>query len=105
MKNSALVTVSLPRAVLDQVDAAAQKERRTRSNFIRTALERSLTGADRLAALQEIAAAGLEEYAADHAPRERPANPAQIVAEASTEGQRMLDAHRAIAAGNRRATK
>jgi metal-responsive CopG/Arc/MetJ family transcriptional regulator len=55
MRNSQLVTVSLPREVLEQVDAAAQKERRSRSNFIRAALEQSLTGAERLRELQAIA--------------------------------------------------
>jgi metal-responsive CopG/Arc/MetJ family transcriptional regulator len=98
MKNSALVTVTLPREILDQVDAAAQKERRTRSNFIRTALERSLTGKDRLAALQAIADTGLEDYAAD-GNRERRPNATAVIADSCVEGRHRLAALDSIAKG------
>jgi Arc/MetJ-type ribon-helix-helix transcriptional regulator len=103
MRNSQLVTVSLPREILEQVDAAAQKDRRSRSNFIRDALENSLTAAGRVAALDAVTAQGLAQYDAAHK-KVRPRNPAEIVAEASTDGQRLLDAHREIAAGSGKAT-
>ena len=101
MRNSQLVTVSLPPEVLEQIDAAAQRERRTRSNFIRTALERSLTGEGRMAALQAIADAGLADAA--NATQERAPNPSQVVAESSADGHARLNALQKIAAGNRKA--
>lgn len=101
MRNSQLVTVSLPREVLEQVDAAAAKERRSRSNFIRAALENSLTGQQRLDAPQAIADVGLEEA---NVPRERAPNATEIIAASSTEGHARLRALGEIAAGNRKVT-
>jgi predicted transcriptional regulator len=98
MKNSALVTVSLPREVLEQVDAAARQSERSRSYTVRKLLENALTGQERLDALKQIAAAGLEEEA--NKPREPVPNASEVIGKASVEGHRMLAAQQAIAAGN-----
>jgi predicted transcriptional regulator len=95
--------LTLPAPLIEALDAEARAQDRPRSYVARKLLERSLTGPDRLAALEAVADAGLEDYAAGAA-RERSRNPAEIVAAASTDGQRMLDAHREIAAGSRKAT-
>jgi uncharacterized protein (DUF1778 family) len=97
------ISLTLRPQTLKALDAAAQQQRRSRSQFVDLVLQGapSVTGETRLRDLQAIAAAGLAEYA-DDATRERAPNATALIADASTEGQRMLDAHRAIAAGNRK---
>ena len=63
------ICLTLPGPLLKALEAAAQAQDRPRSYIVRKLLERSLTGQDRLTALEEVAAAGLEQYAAEHAPR------------------------------------
>jgi predicted transcriptional regulator len=96
------VCLTLPGPLLKALDEEAQAQDRPRSYIARKLLERGLTAADRQAALQEIATAGLEQFEAENAKRERPRNPGEIIAAASADGQRMLDAHREIAKGGTR---
>jgi hypothetical protein len=92
-----LAIVALEAArVADTKNAAVEAARKL--------LERSLTAENRVAALQAISDAGLAEFAAS-ATRERPRNPAEVIAAASVDGQRLLDAHRKIAAGNRKGAR
>jgi hypothetical protein len=97
--------IRAPADLVRELDNAAERDDRTRSAQAVHLLRHALTGKERLAALEAISAAGLERYDAEHA-RERAPNATAVISEASAEGcQPMLDAHRAIAAGNRRATK
>lgn len=95
-----ITSVSLPTELTDRIDQVARDSERSRSFVVRKLLERSLTGKERLAALEEIAAQGLEEYAAKHA-REPGQNPGEIIAESSTDGHRRLDAMQKIAKGGK----
>jgi hypothetical protein len=69
---------------------------------VRKLLEQSLTGEDRLHALEEIAAAGLAENAAKRAMRPRAPNATEVIAESCVEGRRRLDALSEIAKGAKR---
>jgi predicted transcriptional regulator len=93
-----ITTVNLPEELTDRIDEVARASERSRSYTVRKLLESALTGADRQAALDAIAAQGLEDYA-ENGRRERAPNPSEVIAAASTAGQRMLDAHRKIAKG------
>jgi hypothetical protein len=97
-------SISLPEGLDQAAAAAAQRDGRKYSDWARRAIERAVgevTGETRLADLEEIAAAGLADYEAAHAPRAR-SNPAEIIAAASTAGHDALRAHQQIAAGNRK---
>lgn len=97
-----ITTVNLPEELQDRIDEVARASERSRSFVIRRLLEQSLSATDRAAALAAVAADGLEQYAAEHAPRERPANPAEVISAASTDGHSRLNALKKIAAGNRK---
>jgi predicted transcriptional regulator len=92
------ICVYLPEHLAKEIDKAAAADDRSRSAYIRRTLERAVTGHDRLAALEEIAAEGLEDYAAN-VTRERGPNPGQVIAESSTDGHRRLEALEKIAKG------
>jgi predicted transcriptional regulator len=87
-----------------RIDDIAQAADRTRHYVARKLLERALTGEDRLHALEEIAAAGLEEFAAN-SNRPRAPNATEVIAAASTAGHAALLAHQRIAAGNRKSSR
>jgi predicted DNA-binding protein len=62
--NANSTSVYLPPPLREKIDEAARSDGRTRSGFIRHALERAVhevTGASRLADLEHIAAAGLSK--------------------------------------------
>jgi predicted transcriptional regulator len=102
MTSMKITSVSLPIALTDQLDQVARQSDRSRSYVVRKLLENALTGEDRLHALEEIAAAGLEENAAERAYRVRGPNPGQVISESSTDGHARLNAMKKIAAGNRK---
>jgi hypothetical protein len=99
------VCLTLRPEIVRAVDAARGKGRdaKSRSQFVDLTLERALqiTGESRLAELEEIAAAGREEYA-EGFKRPRAPNATEVIAEASVEGHARLRALNKIAAGNRR---
>jgi predicted transcriptional regulator len=97
-----ITSVSLPDSLTDRIDEVARQSERSRSFVVRKLLEQSLTGADRLAALEQIAAAGLEENAAERAARPRAPNATETIAESCIEGHARLRALNKIAAGNRK---
>jgi hypothetical protein len=94
------ISLTLRPETLRAVDAAAQSQRRSRSQFVDLTLERAMTGTGRLEALESIAAEGLREYS-DAATRERAPNATAILAEASVEGRARLDAMQKIAKGSK----
>jgi predicted transcriptional regulator len=96
-----ITTVNLPEELTDRIDQVARDSERSRSFVVRKLLEHSLTAADRLAALQAISDAGLEDY---NAPRERAPNATEVIAESCADGRARLDALQKIAAGNRKGT-
>jgi predicted transcriptional regulator len=79
-----------------RLDDIAQATDRTRHYVARKLLEQSLTGADRLAALQAIADAGLEEYTENSRPKRGPSATA-VISAASTAGHEAVRAHQKIA--------
>lgn len=99
-RSTATVSLTLRPATVAAVDAAAQAERRSRSQFIDLMLERALaiTGADRLRDLEAIAATELE---AANAPRQRSVNATSVISENSADGHRRLSALETIAKGTR----
>jgi predicted transcriptional regulator len=97
-----ITSVSLPTGLTDRLDQVARDSERSRSYVVRKLLENALTGDDRLRALEELAAAGLEANAAERAARVRGPNPGEIIAESSTDGHARLNAMKKIAAGNRK---
>jgi predicted transcriptional regulator len=97
-----ITSVSLPDSLTDRIDEVARQSERSRSFVVRKLLEQSLTGEDRLHALEEIAAAGLEANAAERAACVRGPNPGEIISESSTDGHARLNAMQKIAAGNRK---
>jgi hypothetical protein len=99
------VCLTLRPSTVQALDAAAQAARRSRSQTVDMLLSNALTGEDRLRALEEIAAAGLEASAAERAYRVRGPNPGQVIAESSTDGHDRLRALNRIAAANRKATR
>ena len=95
-------SVALPSELTARIDNVARQSDRSRSYVVRKLLENALTGEDRLHALEEIAAAGLEANAAERAACVRGPNPGEIIAESSTDGHDRLRALNRIAAGNRK---
>jgi predicted transcriptional regulator len=93
-----ITTVNLPEELTDRIDHVARASERSRSFVVRKLLEQSLTAADRLAALEAIADAGLEEA---NAPRERVSNATEVISESCVEGRRRLDALGEIAKGGK----
>jgi predicted transcriptional regulator len=94
-------TYNLPSDLTDKIDQVAIASERSRSFVVRKLLERSLTGQDRMAALQAVADAGLEAYA-DAASATRAPNATEIIAESCADGRARQDALQKIAAGNRK---
>jgi predicted transcriptional regulator len=92
-------SVALPSELTARIDSVARQSDRSRSYVVRKLLENALTGADRLRALEEIAAAGVEENAAKRAYRVRGPNPGQVIAESATDGHARLAAMGKIAKG------
>lgn len=92
--------VRAPADLVRLIDGIAQATERTRNYVARKLLEQSLTGEDRMQALQAIAAAGLDDYAAN-AKRGRAPNATALIAEASVEGHARLRALNKIAKGAR----
>jgi predicted transcriptional regulator len=99
-----ITSVSLPDSLTERLDSVARQSDRSRSYVVRKLLEQSLTGADRLHALEQIAAQGLEENAAART-REKEPNATALISEASVEGHAAVRAHQTIAAGNRKAAR
>src|ERR1700679_1312359 len=97
MTSMKITSVSLPIALTDQLDQVARQSDRSRSYVVRKLLENALTGADRLRALEEIAAAGVEENAAERASRPRAPNATQVISENSIAGHDAVRAHQKIA--------
>jgi predicted transcriptional regulator len=97
-----ITSVSLPPGLTDRLDQVARDSERSRSYVVRKLLENALTGDDRLHALEEIAAAGLEAGAAERASRPRAPNATAIAAAGSTAGHDAVRVHQKIAAGNRK---
>jgi predicted transcriptional regulator len=93
-------TYNLPSDLRDKIDQVARDSERSRSFVVRKLLERSLTGADRLAALEAIAADGLQAYA-DAASATRRPNATEIIAESCADGPGRLAALEKIAAGRK----
>jgi predicted transcriptional regulator len=85
-----------------RIDNIAAATDRSRHYIACKLLEQSLTAPDRLHALEEIAAAGLEANAAERAACVRGPNPGEIISESSTDGHARLNAMQKIAAGNRK---
>jgi predicted transcriptional regulator len=96
-----ITSVSLPDALTDRIDNVARQSDRSRSYVVRKLLENALTGEDRLRALEEIAAAGLEASAAERASRPRAPNATQVISENSIAGHNAVRAHQKIAKGAR----
>jgi hypothetical protein len=76
------ISLTIRPETLRAVNAAAQSQKRSRSQFIDLTLERAMTGTGRLEALQSIADQGLADFAAEHA-REKAPNASAVIAEAS----------------------
>jgi predicted transcriptional regulator len=95
-------SVALPSELTERIDQVARDSERSRSYVVRKLLENALTGDDRLRALEEIAAAGLEANAAERAYRVRGPNPCQVIAESATDGHARLAAMGKIAKGGKR---
>src|ERR1700678_2640134 len=99
-QSDSILHVRAPADLVRRIDDIAQSTDRSRNYVARKLLENSLTAADRVAALNEVAAANLEKYNADHA-RERGPNASEVIGESSVEGHRRVDALQKIAAGTR----
>jgi predicted transcriptional regulator len=95
-----ITSVALPAELAERIDQAARHADRSRSWIIRNLLERSLTGAQRLEALEAIADAGLADYAANATPEQAP-NASEVIAESCADGRARLDALQKIAAGKK----
>ncbi|MGO9039042.1 MAG: hypothetical protein ACLPV2_16245 [Steroidobacteraceae bacterium] len=93
--------MTLPAPLIKALDDEAQAQDRPRSYIARKLLEKALSGADRLAALQAISAAELEAAAAD-GDRERAPNASEIISQSCADGRARLDALQKIASGNRK---
>jgi predicted transcriptional regulator len=94
-----ITTVNLPEELQDRIDEVARHSDRSRSSVIRILLERSLTGADRMTALDAVAAQGLREFAdAGKAPRARSATELIGSKESCADGAGRLAALEKIAA-------
>ncbi|MGO9992860.1 MAG: hypothetical protein ACLPTF_10175 [Steroidobacteraceae bacterium] len=94
------VCLTLPGPLLKALDEEAQAQDRPRSYVARKLLERALTGQERLAALEALAAAELEAANVERVPGP---NASEVIAAASAEGRAMLAAHEKIAANNGKA--
>jgi predicted transcriptional regulator len=99
-----VIHVRAPADLVRRLDDIARGTDRTRNYIARKLLENSLTGADRLRALEAVAAEGLDAYAAEHA-RPKAPNATEVIAASSTEGFARLRALNEIAAPNRKAAK
>jgi len=98
-RNAFNVCLTLPGPLIKALDEKALAQDRPRSYIARKLLEKALSGADRLAALQEIAAAELEAANVERVPAP---NASEVIAAASAEGRAMLAAHEKIAAFSRK---
>jgi predicted transcriptional regulator len=96
-----VIHVRAPADLVRRIDNIAAATDRSRHYVARKLLENSLTGEDRLAALQAIADAELEASAAART-REKAPNATQVISENSTAGHNAVRAHQAIAAGGRK---
>jgi hypothetical protein len=96
------VCLTLRPEIVKAVDAArgTGREAKSRSQFVDLTLERALqiTGESRLAELQALADAGLEE---SNAPRAKAPNATAVIADSCVEGRRRLDALGEIAKGTK----
>jgi predicted transcriptional regulator len=97
-----IVTISLPNELTNRIDQVASDSERSRSFVVRKLLENSLNAQDRVAALQAIADAEIEEA---NAPREGAPNATAVISESCVEGHRQLAALGEIAAGNRKGAR
>jgi metal-responsive CopG/Arc/MetJ family transcriptional regulator len=57
---SKMISVSVPETMLPEIDAVARKEHRSRSELVREALRRYLSGRDRMIATDEAKADEIE---------------------------------------------
>jgi predicted transcriptional regulator len=93
-----ITTVNLPDELHDRIDQVARDSERSRSFVVRKLLEHSLNAQDRLATLQAIADAELED---GNASRPLAPNATAVISGSCIEGHRRLAALGEIAAGNR----
>jgi predicted transcriptional regulator len=100
-QSDTVIHVRAPADLVRRLDDIAQATDRSRHYVARKLLESSLTGADRLAALQAIADAGLEENATERAARPRAPNATQVISENSSAGHDAARAHQKIARGGK----
>ena len=100
-QSDTVIHVRAPADLVRRLDEIAQVTDRTRNYVARRLLEHSVTGADRLKALQAISAAELEQFEAAVGERERGPNPGNVIAESSADGHRRLAALAEIAKGSK----
>lgn len=101
-RTSQNVCLTLPSPLLKALDEEAQAQDRPRSYIVRKLLERSLTAADRVAALDAVAAEGQREFAdAANAPRARSATEVIASPESCADGHGRLAALEKIARGGK----
>lgn len=99
-RTSQNVCLTLPGPLLKALDQEAQAQDRPRSYVVRKLLERSLTGTERMAALDAVAAEGLREFSdAANAPRTPGGNEVIASPESCADGRGRLAALQKIAAG------
>ncbi|MGO9036433.1 MAG: ribbon-helix-helix protein, CopG family [Steroidobacteraceae bacterium] len=91
-------TFNLPAELTDKIGQIACDSERSRSYVVRKLLESALTGEERLEALKQIAAQGLEDA---NAPRERAPNATAVIANSCSDGRNRLDALQRIANGGK----
>jgi predicted transcriptional regulator len=96
-QSDSILHVRAPADLVRRIDDIARDTDRSRNYVARKLLEKSLTGADRVAALGAISAA---EVAAANAPRERTPNASELIAESCTDGRARLDGLSTIARSN-----
>jgi predicted transcriptional regulator len=101
-RTSQNVCLTLPGPLLKALDLEAQAQDRPRSYVVRKLLERSLSGTERMEALNAVAAEGLREFA-DAAVVPRALNATEVIAspESCTDGHGRLAALEKIAAGRK----
>ena len=96
-QSDSILHVRAPADLVRRIDDIARDTDRSRNYVARKLLEKSLTGADRVAALGAISAA---EVAAANAPRPRAPNASELIAESCTDGRARLDGLSTIARSN-----
>lgn len=101
-RTSQNVCLTLPGPLLKALDQEAQAQDRPRSYVVRKLLERSLSGTERMAALNAVAAECLREFSdAANAPRPPGGTEAIATSESCADGHGRLAALEKIAAARK----